>query len=153
MNKSLLWFDDRTGDELVDRIDRAAKHYEEKYGKSPDLCYVHPSALLGEVWGVVRINGIDVVGNNIVLPNLFWIGQVEAERKVMPEVMKYREALESARNYVNSIDPKVPISTARESAAYIIRNELQIADPELDEDAMNQIADFVAEILVPDAGG
>ena len=45
MRTGLLWFDDDPRKDLVEKVLRAAAHYERKYGQAPDLCFVHPSAL------------------------------------------------------------------------------------------------------------
>jgi len=45
MKTGLLWFDDDPRKQLEEKVQRAATHYERKYGHAPDLCYVHPNVL------------------------------------------------------------------------------------------------------------
>ena len=71
MQVGMLWFDDSLQRELGAKIERAAKHYEAKYGMPPTVCYVHPSMLMGNPKGY---EGLDVRANNMVLPNHFWLG-------------------------------------------------------------------------------
>jgi len=71
MRVGMLWFDDSIQRGLRAKIERAAKHYEAKYGLSPTVCYVHPSMLLGNPEGY---DGLDIRANNMVLPNHFWLG-------------------------------------------------------------------------------
>lgn len=64
----MLWFDNDPKATLDAKIARAVEYYENKYGKKPNLCFVHPSMLsAGEM-------PIEVRGNKHVRPNHFWIG-------------------------------------------------------------------------------
>jgi hypothetical protein len=81
MRIGMLWFDDSQERDLVTKIDRAARHYEAKYGLRPSLCYVHPSSLLGKG---LAVPGIDVKGTNVVLPNHFWLGRSEELEQQQP---------------------------------------------------------------------
>lgn len=74
MRVGMLWFDDSEERDLTAKIDRAARHYEAKYGIRPTLCYVHPSVLIGRP---VAIPGVLVLGTNMVLPHHFWMGRGE----------------------------------------------------------------------------
>jgi hypothetical protein len=71
VNIGMLWFDNDPKTELGIKIKRAADYYRNKYGKTPDLCFVHPS-LLGE--GKLQTGKIEVRSSRSVLPNHFWIG-------------------------------------------------------------------------------
>ena len=71
MRVGMLWFDDNNERDLAAKIDRAARHYEAKYGLRPTLCYVHPSVLVGKT---AEIPGIAIKGTNMVLPNHLWLG-------------------------------------------------------------------------------
>ena len=46
MNIGMLWFDNDPKAEMNTKIARAGDYYQHKYGKSPNLCFVHPSMLL-----------------------------------------------------------------------------------------------------------
>jgi hypothetical protein len=82
MNIGMLWFDNDTKSELTVRVERAAAYYRTKYGRTPNLCFVHPSMLAsagaqastepGKKSGFAA--GVEVRSNRSVLPNHFWIG-------------------------------------------------------------------------------
>ncbi len=78
MNIGMLWFDNdpRTG--VQAKIERAATYYRNKYGNTPNLCFVHPSMLVkngGNSEAAPVPNGnIEVRPSTSVLPNHIWIG-------------------------------------------------------------------------------
>lgn len=77
MNIGMLWFDNDQKTAVPSRIERAAEYYRTKYGKRPDLCFVHPSMVAkdGEPSGLPASNGeIEVRTSKAVLPNHFWLG-------------------------------------------------------------------------------
>jgi len=65
----MLWFDNSES-ELAVKIERAAEYYREKYGKRPNLCFVHPSMEPPDR----RVDGIEVRGTRAVMPNHFLVG-------------------------------------------------------------------------------
>jgi hypothetical protein len=71
MNIGMLWFDNDPQTDLVSKVDRAATYYNKKYGKSPDLCFVHPSMV---TQAKLKANGIEIRSSGQVLPHHFWIG-------------------------------------------------------------------------------
>lgn len=73
MRVGMLWFDDSTERNLEARVKRAAKHYTDKYGVSPTLCYVHPTQLT--LATPSEIDGIEVRGTNMVLLHHLWLGR------------------------------------------------------------------------------
>lgn len=85
MNIGMLWFDNDPKSDLSVKIERAAVYYREKYGQSPNLCFVHPTMVGdgGNNNGENNKNtgtkedkkrGIEVRTTRSVLPNHFWIG-------------------------------------------------------------------------------
>ena len=44
MHTGMLWFDN-SQTALTVKIQKAVDYYHKKYGRSPDLCLVHPSML------------------------------------------------------------------------------------------------------------
>ena len=98
MNIGMLWFDNDPKAELTTKVERAAVYYLSKYGKSPNLCFVHPTMLrsvpteqemkaIGETESPqlsederqkpperVKKGAIEVRTSRSVLPNHFWIG-------------------------------------------------------------------------------
>ena len=90
MREGLLWFDDDPRKQLEEIVSSAAKHYKAKHGRSPNLCYVHSSALDGN--GQVHKAGkVEIRTGRSVLPNHFWIGVVEKPKPRQIE-MKLPEA-------------------------------------------------------------
>ena len=76
METGLLWFDDDPRKELEDKVLRAAAHYERKYGRSPNLCFVHPGAFNGNGKKHVA-GGVEIRAGRSVLPHHFWLGVAE----------------------------------------------------------------------------
>jgi hypothetical protein len=82
MDVGMLWFDNDQKSNLQERVQRAADYYARKYGKKPNLCFVHPSMLPQPVEIPANGNGADrlkagaveVRSSNSLLPNHFWIG-------------------------------------------------------------------------------
>mgnify|MGYP001168709664 FL=1 len=73
METGMLWFDNDTRSDLLTKVVRAADYYQRKYGKKPDVCFVHPSA----VQDSQRMDGIEIRRSQMVLPNHLWIGLLE----------------------------------------------------------------------------
>ena len=42
MDIGMLWFDNDKKSDYEAKIERAATYYRDKYGKAPNLCFVHP---------------------------------------------------------------------------------------------------------------
>ena len=70
----LLWYDDDPRRDLDQKITDAVQRFVEKFGVTPDLCYVHPSTASQEVEevGTVQLKTVPYV-----LPNHFLIGLSE----------------------------------------------------------------------------
>jgi len=87
MNIGMLWFDNDPKVGLTTKVERAAAYYRTKYGRSPTLCFVHPS-MLAKITSPASnetspkspenyptsMSGVEVRSNRSVLPNHFWIG-------------------------------------------------------------------------------
>jgi hypothetical protein len=71
MNIGMLWFDNDPKLQLGLKIERAAEYYRKKYGKTPDLCFVHPSMMGGQKPAASKI---EVRSSRSVLPHHLWIG-------------------------------------------------------------------------------
>jgi hypothetical protein len=70
MQTGMLWFDNDPKTALAAKIERAAAYYRQKYGRTPNLCLVHPSMLTQE-----RLEGkITVRPYQPVLPGHLWLG-------------------------------------------------------------------------------
>lgn len=77
MRVGWLWFDNDPGRTVEEKVRRAAERYREKFGRTPDTCYVHPQAIAGEEQ---QCGPVRVVSARHILPHHFWLGVV-ASRK------------------------------------------------------------------------
>jgi hypothetical protein len=84
MNIGMLWFDNDPKSEFNTKVQRAATYYHDKYGRTPNLCFVHPSMLGNDnitddepqTGEILTSNSGDLLvkTSTSVLPNHFWIG-------------------------------------------------------------------------------
>ena len=70
MKQGILWFDDDPHTDLSLKVNRALEYVQQKYGKRPRLCFVHPSLVEKRV---LMENGLEVRFNRTILPNHFWL--------------------------------------------------------------------------------
>jgi len=70
MHTGMLWFDN-SQTELNAKIQKAVDYYHKKYGRTPDLCLVHPNMLKD---AVLKEEKITVRPYRPVLPGHIWIG-------------------------------------------------------------------------------
>ena len=77
MEIGMLWYDN-SPTALIDRVEQAASYYSEKYGRMPNLCFVHPDMLQADEG---KVNGIVIRKGKQIMPGHFWIGVDEAEVK------------------------------------------------------------------------
>ena len=75
MHTGMLWFDN-SQTALNIKIQKAVEYYHKKYGRTPDLCLVHPSMLDTQEKNqrTVEINKLTVRPYRPVLPGHIWIG-------------------------------------------------------------------------------
>jgi hypothetical protein len=71
----MLWFDN-SQTALTVKIQKAVDYYHKKYGRSPDLCLVHPSMLdaYQQNQRQLEIDKLTVRPYRPVLPGHIWIG-------------------------------------------------------------------------------
>jgi hypothetical protein len=83
MNIGMLWFDNDSDADLAAKIERAAVYYQKKYGKKPNLCFVHPSMAPIQPEGspagpkeapAIKAGNVEIRTTRSVLPNHLWIG-------------------------------------------------------------------------------
>ena len=78
MDIGMLWFDNDPKTDIVDKIIRAAAYYHRKYGKTPDLCFIHPTMIpvANGDSGLPRekLANVEVRASKSIRPNYFWIG-------------------------------------------------------------------------------
>jgi hypothetical protein len=67
----LLWFDDNPQVPLAIKVENAVRRYRERFGGSPDVCYVNPETLAGAAEVAARVQ---LVALATVQPNHFWVG-------------------------------------------------------------------------------
>lgn len=93
MDIGMLWFDNDKKSSIPSKVEKAARYYQKKYGKNPDVCYVHPKMVKGENGkknGSIKLRGgnqltigkIMVLKNDKVLPDHFWIGIRTGDEKI-----------------------------------------------------------------------
>lgn len=70
MEVGLLWYDDSKTD-FATKVHEAAERYEEKFGRKPNRCYVHPDCLPEDGFSK---DGIKILTSPGVLPHHFWVG-------------------------------------------------------------------------------
>ena len=70
MNIGMLWLDADQVRSLDDKVTRAAEYYQEKYGRSPELCYVNNKLLTEER----SVGQIEIRPTKSVQVNHFWLG-------------------------------------------------------------------------------
>jgi hypothetical protein len=71
MRIGLLWFENDTKKALNQRVQEAIERYREKFGKSPNTCYVHPQDLNGHG---LSLEGMRIVAASNILRNHLWVG-------------------------------------------------------------------------------
>jgi hypothetical protein len=85
MDIGMLWFDNDKKTSIPSKVERAAQYYQKKYGKIPNLCYIHPKMVNGgngrkgnskqeSNKDSLKVGGILVLKNEKILPDHFWIG-------------------------------------------------------------------------------
>lgn len=80
MDTGMLWFDNDPKTDLPTKITIAAEYYRKKYGKKPDLCFVHPQMTKGVI---PNTPGIEVKLDHKLLKSHLWIGVQEKEGEVL----------------------------------------------------------------------
>ena len=73
MHTGMLWFDN-SQTALTIKIQKAVDYYHKKYGRTPDLCLVHPSMLDTQERKQIEVNKLTVRPYRPVLPGHIWIG-------------------------------------------------------------------------------
>lgn len=73
MHTGMLWFDN-SDSSLTVKIQKAMDHYHKKYGRTPDLCLVHPSMFSEGFSKEFNIGKLSVRPYRPVLPGHIWIG-------------------------------------------------------------------------------
>jgi hypothetical protein len=71
METGLLWFDDNPRVSFASKVESAAHRYRERFGRPPDVCYVHP-----QTWAAATgmPAHVQVITSRTVRPDCFWVG-------------------------------------------------------------------------------
>ena len=73
MHTGLLWSDNDPQTTLSVKIQKAMDYYNKKFGKTPNLCLVHPS-MLDAGQRQIALGKLVVRAYRPVMPGHFWIG-------------------------------------------------------------------------------
>jgi hypothetical protein len=89
MDIGMLWFDNDQKTSIPNKVERAARYYQKKYGVNPDICYVHPKMVKAEFDSKkevkkdqLKMGNILLLINEMVLPDHFWIGIKTVEDRI-----------------------------------------------------------------------
>ncbi|MCX8061712.1 MAG: hypothetical protein N3D16_03935 [Anaerolineales bacterium] len=78
MDIGMLWFDNDPKVDLAEKIKKAAAYYRQKYGVTPDICFLHPTMLSKNGPETTplpsSISNVEIRLSKSVMPNYFWIG-------------------------------------------------------------------------------
>jgi hypothetical protein len=77
MHTGMLWFDNQKDKSFAQKLQGAVDYYAKKYGRTPDLCLVHPSMLEGQ--DITGKTGLTVRPYRPVLPGHIWVGISDKE--------------------------------------------------------------------------
>jgi len=82
MKTGMLWYDSDPKSDLGSKVNRAVDYYQQKYGRRPDLCFVHPTMLTPQPNPTAsnKLAGVEIRVNQMVSPNHLWIGVCETTR-------------------------------------------------------------------------
>jgi hypothetical protein len=72
MKIGMLWFDGEDHKEIPGRVQAAAHYYRSKYGRQPNVCFVHPSMLSAR--SEASVDGVDIRPSPAVLRGHLWMG-------------------------------------------------------------------------------
>jgi hypothetical protein len=72
IQEGLLWFDDDPRWPTSAIVARAAARYKQKYGRKPNVCYVHPLTVIDQD----HVGEVEIMKATTVLPHHFWLGHV-----------------------------------------------------------------------------
>ena len=73
MHNGMLWFDN-SDTTLEQKVQKGVSYYVDKYGKSPNLCLVHPTSFSDTDSRTMQVGNVLVRPYRPVLPGHLWIG-------------------------------------------------------------------------------
>lgn len=78
MTTGLLWFDNDKSSDLSTKVQRASDHYRRRFGRTPEVCFIHPNMVAtssGETTPVEKVAGVELATSRTILMHHFWLGQ------------------------------------------------------------------------------
>jgi hypothetical protein len=72
MNVGMLWFDADPRVNIKARLTRAVAYYQKKYGRVPNLCFIHPTTAGDDT--PEKVADLEVRTSKKILPDHFWLG-------------------------------------------------------------------------------
>ena len=73
MHTGMLWFDNDPRTTLSVKIQKAMDYYSKKFGRTPELCLVHPG-MLETGQKQLTLGRVTIRAYQPVMPGHFWIG-------------------------------------------------------------------------------
>ena len=86
MRIGMLWYDDSNID-VVEKVNRAASYYRQKFHKEPNVCYVHPSEVKVDLKEIatdaaggkysptdLKVDSVEIRASTTILRSHLWIG-------------------------------------------------------------------------------
>lgn len=71
LTSALLWFDNRSRIPFSEKAQEASRAYEHKFGRHPDVCYVHPDDVPADA---SPPSGLDIRPEHGVLRHHMYVG-------------------------------------------------------------------------------
>ncbi len=78
MKSGLLWYDAAPNISTKRKIEDAMRRYQEKFGASPNMCFVNPKALSDLPADELK-DKVKIAAKPTILPNHFWVGISKSE--------------------------------------------------------------------------
>jgi hypothetical protein len=84
MQTGLLWYDGDPNRGLVAKIEDAARRYREKFGQTPDTCYISNTVVTDAgMQQTLSSLAVRVVPSTTIRPHHFWVGREETSHTAL----------------------------------------------------------------------
>ncbi len=122
MREGLLWYDADPRRPTSQKIEDAARRYQERFGRAPNCCHLHPDERVGPT-------SLQVVPNPRILLHHYWVGVDET--LPAPRVARKTPALRAnpKREVVDESPPPRPARKAHALRASLQREPMEEAPP------------------------
>ncbi len=71
MREGLLWYDADAKRPTSQKIEDAARRYQERFGRAPNCCHLHPAETVDRA-------DLHIVADAKILPHHYWVGVDES---------------------------------------------------------------------------